>query len=56
MRHSSLRAAIKELGALNVYRKLDAVAKLSVTANPTASSAFTADRDWIRSHHVLTAF
>lgn len=56
MRHSSLKAAIKELGALNVYRKMDAVAKLSVTANPVASRAFTADRDWIRSHYVLTAF
>lgn len=55
-RHSSLRAAMKELGALNVYRKLDAVAKLSLTANPAASRVFTADRDWIRSNNVLTAF
>jgi len=56
IRHSSLRAAIKQLGALNVYRKLDAVAKLSATANPQSSRVFAADRDWIRSHYVLHAF
>lgn len=56
IRHSSLRAAIKQLGALDVYRKLDAVAKLSATANPSSSRVFAADRDWIRSHYVLTAF
>lgn len=56
IRHSSLRAAIKQLGALDVYRKLDAVAKLSATANPQSSRTFAMDRDWIRSHYVLTAF
>ena len=56
IRHSSLRAAIKQLGALDVYRKLDAVAKLSATANPSSSRVFATDRDWIRSHYVLTAF
>jgi len=56
IRHSSLRSAIKELGPLNVYRKLDAVAKLSATANPDSSRVFVADRDWIRSHYVLKAF
>jgi len=56
VRHSSLRKAIKELGALNLYRKLDAVAKLTVTTSPKASATFAADRDWIRSHWVLKAF
>lgn len=56
IRHSSLRAAINQLGALDVYRKLDAVAKLSATANPKSSMVFTVDRDWIRSHYVLKAF
>jgi hypothetical protein len=55
-RHSSLKAAIKELGALNIYRKLDAVSKLSVTTNPIASKAFAEDRDWIRSNYRLSAF
>lgn len=56
IRQSSLRAAIKQLGALDVYRKLDAVAKLSATANPQSSRVFAMDRDWIRSNYVLQAF
>jgi hypothetical protein len=55
-RHSSLSSAIKQLGALDVYRKLDAVAKLSATANPQSSRVFADDRDWVRSHYVLRAF
>ena len=55
VRHSSLRKAIKEMGALNLYRKLDAVAKLTVTTSPKASATFAADRDWIRRHWVLKA-
>ena len=54
-RHSSIRYAIKELGALNLYRKLDAVAKLTVLTSPKASQTFAADRDWIRAHYVLKA-
>jgi len=56
VRHHSIQAAIKKLGALNVYRKLDAVAKLSVTQNKQAHMVFSADRDWIRSHYSLQAF
>jgi hypothetical protein len=52
-RHNALRAAIKSLGSLNVYRKLDAVAKLTNLTSPRASATFTADRDWIRSKYVL---
>lgn len=52
-RHNSLRAAIKSLGSLNVYRKLDAVAKLTNLTSPKASATFAADRDWIRSKYVL---
>lgn len=52
-RHNSLRAAIKSLGSLNVYRKLDAVAKLTNLTSPKASATFTADRNWIRSKYVL---
>ena len=52
-RHNALRAAIKSLGSLNVYRKLDAVAKLTNLTSPKASSTFAADRDWIRSKYVL---
>jgi hypothetical protein len=46
-RHKALRLAVMKLGALSTYRKLDAVAKLSVRVAPDASRIFTEDRDWI---------
>ena len=52
-RHNALRVAVKVLGSLNVYRKLDAVAKLTNLTSPKASATFAADRDWIRSKYVL---
>jgi hypothetical protein len=55
-RHSSLEKAIKEYGALGVYRKLDAVAKLSVRTAPDASKIFKIDRDWVQRKHELKAF
>jgi len=56
IRRSALTMAIKELGALNIYRKLDAVAKLSERENPLAHMVFKTDRDWIRANYVLKAF
>lgn len=47
-RHEALRKAVKEFGPLGVYRKLDAVAKLSVRAAPKASVIFKKDRDWVK--------
>ena len=47
-RHEALRKAAKEFGALGVYRKLDAVAKLAVRAAPKASATFKKDRDWVK--------
>ena len=35
------------LGALSTYRKLDAVAKLSMRIAPDSSRIFAADRDWV---------
>ena len=46
-RHEALRRAVAKLGALNTYRKLDAVAKLSVRIAPDASRIFSEDRDWV---------
>jgi len=46
-RHKALERAIKQYGALSVYRKLDAVAKLSVRTAPDASKIFSKDRNWI---------
>ena len=56
LRRAKLRDAISFLGALNVYRKLDAVSKLTVRTSPHASKAFAADRDWIRKNFDLRAF
>jgi hypothetical protein len=47
-RHEALRKAAKEFGPLGVYRKLDAVAKLSSRAAPQASVVFKKDRDWVK--------
>jgi len=47
-RHTSLKKAIKEYGALGVYRKLDAVAKLTVRTIPEASKKWRNDRDWVK--------
>ena len=50
LRQAALKKAIKRFGALSVYRKLDAVAKLSLRTAPDASKIFTRDRDWVASN------
>ena len=55
-RHAALNKAIAEYGALGTYRKLNAVAKLSVRRAPGISRIFEKDRDWIRKYHSLKAF
>ena len=47
-RHEALRKAAKEYTPLGVYRKLDAIAKLSVRAAPKASAIFKKDRNWVK--------
>lgn len=53
-RRTALRKAIDEFGALGVFHKLDAVAKLSKRTAPEASRIFKADRDWVESHYRLS--
>jgi hypothetical protein len=53
LREKALETAIGKYGALGVYRKLDAVAKLSVRTAPDASKIFAKDRNWVRSTHEL---
>jgi len=55
-RHEALNKAVKEFGALGVYHKLDAIAKLSMRTAPEASKVFTEDRKWLQEHHKLKAF
>lgn len=49
-RHLALKRAVASYGATSVYRKLDAVAKLSVRTAPDASEIFSRDRDWVRAY------
>jgi len=47
-RHKALKKAVEKYGALGVYRKLDAVAKLTSRTVPEASKLFEKDRDWVK--------
>lgn len=47
-RKAALNSAVKEFGALGVYRKLNAVGKLAMRTFPQASRTFKADRNWIK--------
>jgi hypothetical protein len=56
-RRAALMSAVQEYSALGVYRKLDAVAKLTVRSRPEAAKVFAEDRNWIRaSYGKLKAF
>jgi hypothetical protein len=52
-RHAALKKAIGVYGALNVYRKLTAVANLTVRTAPAAHKIFVVDRAWIQNNFVL---
>jgi hypothetical protein len=56
LRHKALRKAIDEYGALGVYRKLDAVAKLTERTIPDASKIYSKDRNWVKESFNLKAF
>lgn len=47
-RQVALTKAIKEFGALDTYRKLNAVTKLTQRTSPNAHKVFGKDRNWIR--------
>jgi hypothetical protein len=53
--HKALQKAIKKFSPLGVFRKLDAVAKLSKRTVPDASRVFASDRDWVKQHFILKA-
>lgn len=53
LREKALTKAIKRYGALSVYKKLNAVAKLSIRTAPDASEIFAKDRNWIRNNFEL---
>lgn len=47
-RHIALGKAVKEYGALSVFRKLNAVYVLNKNTNPKLSRKFLRDRDWVQ--------
>jgi hypothetical protein len=47
-RRGALEKAVNAYGALGVYRKLDAVGKLTTRTTPTLSKRFTNDRNWVK--------
>jgi hypothetical protein len=56
-RRSALRKAVDEYGALGVYRKLNAVSKLTFRSIPQASKVYEKDRNWIKEKYApLKAF
>jgi hypothetical protein len=46
-RHKALKKAVEVYGPLGVFRKLDAITKLTLRTAPEAHKVFKADRDWI---------
>jgi len=55
-RHAALKKAIEEYGALGVYRKLDAVSKLTERTIPEASKIYIEDKSWVKRKFSLKAF
>ena len=51
-RYKALKRAMERYGPLNLYHKLDAVAKLSVRTAPDASQIFRKDAEWVRLNYV----
>ena len=53
LRQAALKRAIKRYGALSVYRKLDAVGKLSLRTAPDAAKIFSRDRNWVMENYEM---
>lgn len=51
-RHRSLAKAVKEYGALSVFRKLNAIMVLNKNRSPGLSSRFKSDRNWVRANYM----
>jgi hypothetical protein len=47
-RHLALRKAVKEFGALGVFRKLLAVSNYTLRTQPTKSRIYKADSEWVK--------
>jgi hypothetical protein len=54
-RHLALAAAVREYGALSVWRKLNAVAIYTRRTSPASSKVFRKDRDWVKEYYGISA-
>lgn len=52
-RHIALKKAIEVYGSLSVFRKLDAIAKLTMRTAPEAHHIFKADRNWVQKNYPM---
>ena len=55
-RHIALAMAVREYGALSVWRKLNAVYIYTRRSSPASSAIFRKDRDWVKEHYGIEAF
>ena len=55
-RRRALKKAIKEYGALSVYRKLKAMETLRKRIQPKAREVFASDAEWVKSQHKIDGF
>jgi hypothetical protein len=55
-RHKALDKAIKELGSLSVWRKLNAVYVYNKNTNPLISDIYNEDRNWVKETYGIKAF
>jgi hypothetical protein len=54
-RHEALEKALRVYGPLTLYRKLNAVSKLSMRTAPEVSHIFAKDRDWVKKYYGIRA-
>lgn len=54
-RHKSLEKAVQEYGSLTVWKKLNVLFILHKNSNPTLSSLFLKDRNWVKNTYGITA-
>ena len=54
-RHLALARAVREYGALSLFRKLNAVYVYTRRSSPASSRIFKADRDWVRATYMAAA-
>lgn len=55
-RHSALKKAVKTLGSLTIWKKLNAIYVYNKNTNPQYAAIYNKDRNWVRETYGLKAF